>query len=101
MTGAHTDNFEAIINLFDEEGAIVKLPPLEDRDAVQRLAEILGDLLMKPQLRKELGERARQLVVNNQGAADKTIELLSPLFSEHAAANSRLNPLSTADARTP
>lgn len=101
VTGAHTDNFEAIVNLFDEEGAIVKLPPLEDRDAVRRLTEVLGDLLMKPQLRKELGARARQLVVNNQGAADKTIELLSPLFSEHAAANSRLNPLSTADARTP
>ena len=86
VTGAHTDNFEAIVNLLDENNAIVLLPPLEDREAAQRLAEVLGDLLMKPQLRKELGERARQLVVDNQGAADKTIDLLSPLFSEHIAA---------------
>ncbi len=86
VTGAHTDNFEAIVNLLDENNAIVQLPPLEDREAAQRLAEVLGDLLMKPQLRKELGERARQLVVDNQGAANKTIDLLSPLFSEHIAA---------------
>jgi 3-deoxy-D-manno-octulosonic-acid transferase len=86
VTGAHTDNFEAIVNLLDENNAIVQLPPLEDREAAQRLAEVLGDLLMKPQLRKEFGERARQLVVDNQGAADKTIDLLSPLFSEHIAA---------------
>src|SRR6266850_8119108 len=86
VTGAHTDNFEAIVNLLDENNAIVQLPPLEDREAAQRLAEVLCDLLMKPQLRKDLGERARQLVVDNQGAAARTIELLSPLLSEHIAA---------------
>lgn len=91
VTGAHTDNFEAIVNLLDENNAIVQLPPLEDREAAQRLAEVLCDLLIKPQLRKELGERARQLVVDNQGAADKIIELLSPLFSEHTAASSPSN----------
>jgi 3-deoxy-D-manno-octulosonic-acid transferase len=91
VTGAHTDNFEAIVNLLDENNAIVQLPPLEDREAARRLAEVLCDLLIKPQLRKELGERARQLVVDNQGAADKIIELLSPLFSEHTAASSPSN----------
>jgi 3-deoxy-D-manno-octulosonic-acid transferase len=91
VTGPHTDNFEAIVNLLDENNAIVQLPPLEDREATQRLAEVLSDLLMKPQLRKDLGERARQLVVDNQGAADKTIDLLSPLFSERIGANSLSN----------
>ncbi len=100
VTGAYTDNFEAIVNLLDENNAIVQLPPLEDREAAQKLAEVLGDLLMKPHLRKDLGERARQLVVNNQGAADKTIELLSPLFSEHTATHTQLNPLSTSNSRT-
>jgi 3-deoxy-D-manno-octulosonic-acid transferase len=100
VTGAHTDNFEAIVNLLDENSAIVQLPPLEDRDAAPGLTEVLGDLLMKPLLRKELGERARQLVVTNQGAADRTIELISPLFSEHITANSRLSPLLTSNART-
>jgi 3-deoxy-D-manno-octulosonic-acid transferase len=91
VTGAHTDNFEAIVNLLDENNAIVQLPPLEDREAAQRLAEVLCDLLIKPQLRKDLGERARQLVVDNQGAAAKTIELLSPLLSEHIAATPHSN----------
>jgi 3-deoxy-D-manno-octulosonic-acid transferase len=100
VTGAYTDNFEAIINLLDENSAIVQLPPLKDRDVANRLTEVLDDLLMKPQLRKELGNRARQLVVTNQGAADKTIELISPLFSEHTAANSQLKPLLASDART-
>ena len=88
VTGAHTDNFEAIVKLLSDSHAIVQLPPLQDQDAANKLAEVLRDLLMKPELRKELGSRAKQLVVINQGAADKTIKLIAPLLSQNSAAGS-------------
>jgi 3-deoxy-D-manno-octulosonic-acid transferase len=93
VTGAHTDNFEAIVNLLVEYRAIVQLPPVQDRDAAHTLSEVLGDLLMKPELREELGSRARQLVVTNRGAADKTIQLISPILLRHPLAHFESDPL--------
>jgi 3-deoxy-D-manno-octulosonic-acid transferase len=76
VTGAHTHNFQTIVELMNEANAIVQLPPLEGCDASAELAHAFAKLLKNAEERAELGHRAKQLVTDNQGAADKTIELI-------------------------
>jgi 3-deoxy-D-manno-octulosonic-acid transferase len=101
VTGANTDNFEAIVTLLNDGHALVQLPQLQDQDAAIKLTEVLGELLMKPELRKELGSRARQLVIVNQGATDRTMRLISPLLSESADTRSPVDAQLARKAPTP
>ncbi len=94
VTGANTDNFEAIVSLLSDYRAIVQLPRLQDQDAAGKLTEVLLELLRKPELRKELGGRAKHLVALNQGATDRTIKLISHLLSENSVTSSVVDPLS-------
>jgi 3-deoxy-D-manno-octulosonic-acid transferase len=100
VTGAYTDNFEAIVNLLNEYSVLIQLPPLQDGDAARKLAEVFSDLLLKPELRKEMGNRAKQLVADNRGAADRTIELIAPLLFKSPAVSSGLDPLLAKNAHT-
>lgn len=79
VTGAHTHNFHAIVDLLNEAEAIVQLAAVEG-DAAARLTDVLRDLLANPEHRAELGRRAKQLVKDNQGAARKTMKLIAPLL---------------------
>lgn len=81
VTGAHTHNFHAIVDLLNEADALVQLPALEGNAASDELAKVLNGLLADPQRRNELATRAKQLIATNQGAADRTINLIAPLFS--------------------
>ena len=81
VTGAHTHNFHAIVDLLNEAAALVQLPALEGNAASDELAKVLNGLLADPQRRNELATRAKQLIATNQGAADRTINLIAPLFS--------------------
>ncbi|HEX6045542.1 MAG TPA: 3-deoxy-D-manno-octulosonic acid transferase [Pyrinomonadaceae bacterium] len=81
VTGAHTHNFHAIVDLLNEANAIVQLPPLPDTAAAGELAKVFSELLANPERRSELAARAKQLVVENQGAAERTIKLIAPLLS--------------------
>ncbi len=81
ITGAHTHNFHAIVDLLNKANAIVQLQPLEDAEAVAALKELVRRLLADPEWRVELGRRAKALIVENQGAAERTMKLLAPLFS--------------------
>jgi 3-deoxy-D-manno-octulosonic-acid transferase len=80
VTGHHTDNFQAIVELLVEANAIVHLPTIELEKADQVLTRVLGELLSDGNRRSELGKHARQTVQQNQGAADRTLSLLKPLF---------------------
>jgi 3-deoxy-D-manno-octulosonic-acid transferase len=71
VTGAHTHNFHAI----------VQLPPVETSAAAAELAHVLKNLLANTKEREKLGLRAKQLVTDNQGAADRTIKLIAPLLA--------------------
>ena len=85
VTGAHTHNFHAIVNLMEEAGALVQLPPAEGTSmAVPQIAQVFARLLASPEDRAELGRRAKQLVSENQGAAERTIKLIAPLLSGNA-----------------
>ena len=81
VTGAHTHNFHAIIDLMCEAKAIVQLPPVETSAAAPELTYVLKNLLANTSEREELGRRAKQLVTENQGATDRTIKLIAPLIA--------------------
>mgnify|MGYP003289777476 CR=1 FL=1 len=78
VTGAHTHNFHAIVELMNEAGALVQLPVLENAAASDELAYVFEKLLASPAEREELGRRAKQLITTNQGAADRTMQLIAP-----------------------
>lgn len=81
VTGAHTHNFHAIVDLMCEANAIVQLPPVETSAAAPELTYVLKNLLANTSEREELGRRAKQLVTDNQGATDRTIKLIAPLLA--------------------
>jgi len=100
VTGAHTHNFHAIVDLMNEANAIVQLPPLPDEAAANELAKVFTDLLANPERGTELAARAKQLVVENQGATERTIKLIAPLLSLKQPDRSESNPLLAANAQT-
>jgi len=81
VTGAHTHNFHAIVDLMEEAGAIVQLPAVEGAVAVEELTHAFAKLLANAAEREVLGRRAKQLVTDNRGAAARTLELITPLLS--------------------
>ena len=82
VTGAHTHNFHAIVSLMSEAGALVQLPPARDpSNGVPQIAKAFAELLASPEMRAELGRRAKKLISENQGAADRTVKLITPLLS--------------------
>ena len=93
VTGAHTHNFHAIVELMNEAGALVQLPVLEGAGASDEIAYVFEKLLASPAERKELGRRAKQLITANQGAADRTMQLIAPLFSNETRAKSQQDPV--------
>jgi 3-deoxy-D-manno-octulosonic-acid transferase len=100
VTGAHTHNFHAIVQLMEEAGAIVQLPPIERPHVIQELTQTLANLLANSDERAELGRRAKQLVTNNQGAAERTLKLIAPLFSTKQQESSRSETILAVNAHT-
>jgi 3-deoxy-D-manno-octulosonic-acid transferase len=86
VTGAHTFNFQSIVESFVDGDALIQLPPLNDANAATELANTLSDLLSKPEKRHQLGERARKIVVENRGATERTIGYLSAILPTDAKA---------------
>jgi len=100
LTGAHTHNFHAIVQLMHEAGAIIQLPATQGADATREITDALTRLLANPNEREELGRRAKRLVAANQGAAEKTVKLIAPLFSTKQQTSSRTDSILTANAHT-
>jgi 3-deoxy-D-manno-octulosonic-acid transferase len=100
VTGAHTHNFHAIVDLLNEANAIVQLPPVTGADAAAALTEVLRRLLDDAEWRTQLGNRAKQLVTANQGAAERTMKLIAPLFSTKQPGSTPSDSLLRASAHT-
>jgi len=81
VTGAHTHNFAAIVNVFREHDALVQLPAATEIDAPHLLAKVFNDLLSDREQRETLARNARTTFERNQGATKRTVELLAPLFA--------------------
>jgi 3-deoxy-D-manno-octulosonic-acid transferase len=91
VTGAHTHNFHAIVALLNEQNAIVQLPPVEGDAASTELATVLTELLTNAERRADLATRATQLIATNQGAADRTVKIITPLLSTKRRDSSHSN----------
>ena len=82
VTGSYTHNFQAIVELLNEDEAIVQLPPVDTQSAANCLAHELAELLRNPERREALGAKAKDIVQKNKGAADRTIQIIKPLLTE-------------------
>ena len=100
VTGPHTHNFQAIMNLMEQADAVIKLPAVEGKDATWELTNVLSRLLADSGERARLGLRAKQLVAENQGAAERTLKLVAPLFSAKQHESSRSDSMLAANAHT-
>jgi 3-deoxy-D-manno-octulosonic-acid transferase len=84
VTGAHTMNFEAIVRVFLEAGALVQLAPVSEQQAPAALASVLHELLSDEARRHAIAAHARAVLDENRGATERTVKLLAPLFSSAA-----------------
>jgi 3-deoxy-D-manno-octulosonic-acid transferase len=80
VTGAHTNNFAAIIDAFLERDALVQLPPLKEDEAAQALFAAFSGLLSDEARRQGLIERAGQVLNENRGATYYTAERVAKLL---------------------
>ena len=84
VTGAHTHNFDDIVTTFAQNQAIIQLPVLSDGQAHSALESVFRELLTDKQRQRKLGQRAKHLVEQNQGATERTLDLLGTLLgSDH------------------
>lgn len=81
ITGPHTHNFHVIVEAFVEADAIVQLQPFSDSETTGLLASALEELLRDPARRRELGRRAQNLVNENRGATERTVNAVLPLLN--------------------
>ena len=66
IVGPHTDNFRQIVSDFARADALLQVQPGE-------LAGTLVRLLSHPENAREMGDRARNILIANRGATDRTI----------------------------
>lgn len=78
--GPNTSNFRDIVSLLLANQAAVVV-----QDEF-RLQEFVRHCLTQPEWMKELGHRARQLVLQQQGATERTIQCLLPLIAPDQSA---------------
>jgi 3-deoxy-D-manno-octulosonic-acid transferase len=70
LFGPHTHNFKDVVALLLNANAARVVPRAED------LAGTVREFLINPQLRREMGDRAQQLVTAQRGATQRTVELI-------------------------
>ncbi|MFW6457381.1 MAG: 3-deoxy-D-manno-octulosonic acid transferase [Planctomycetota bacterium] len=71
--GPHTGNFEPEMKTLRRNNAVIEVE--DRRELEQKMDELLGD----GECRESLGQRARQAVMDNKGAADRTLRALDQL----------------------
>jgi 3-deoxy-D-manno-octulosonic-acid transferase len=81
VTGAHTSNFQAIVDLLLEGEGLVQLPTLDEVNAPIQLGRVFSELLADPVNRQQLGQRAKTIFETNQGATNRTLALLKPFLN--------------------
>ncbi len=74
VVGPYTDNFQLPVTALAQEDAIRTV------QTVQALPNLVGDILGNAPLAKELGAHAREVVIRNQGATDRTAERIVRLL---------------------
>ncbi len=81
IVGFHTYNFQSIVEIFREAGAIVQLQPMSDSATIVELGNTFSELLVNPAKRRELGALAQRLVTENGGATERTLHVLDSMIA--------------------
>ena len=76
LIGPNTYNFREIVRVFEQGGAVTTVTP-------GNLSGVLLRLLHDGGERQRLGQRARELFLENTGATSRTLAALEPLLREH------------------
>ncbi|MBL8732707.1 MAG: 3-deoxy-D-manno-octulosonic acid transferase [Planctomycetes bacterium] len=76
--GPHTDNFRRDVELLRSAAAVVQV------DEVAQFPAALTALLQDRGRRQQLGQRARQVIADNQGATARTLDLVAGLLAPAA-----------------
>jgi len=87
IAGAHTDNFTAVMKAFLLEDAVVQLPDVSLPQAVNELTRLISELLQNDRRRQEIGGRAIAVCERNQGATERTMEIIAKIVPSRPAAN--------------
>ncbi|MFN0279473.1 MAG: 3-deoxy-D-manno-octulosonic acid transferase [Pyrinomonadaceae bacterium] len=82
ITGHYTANFEAVVKEFLDKGALLQLSHLADAEIVAKLKATFQELLSDTARRHLLGSNALNVMMNNRGAVNRTVEYLMPFFAE-------------------
>jgi 3-deoxy-D-manno-octulosonic-acid transferase len=81
VVGPHTENFRQIVADFAAAGAVRQLPAeAANGYGAALLAIALGDLLAKPDVAREMGERGAAVLEANRGATRRVLERLRLLL---------------------
>jgi 3-deoxy-D-manno-octulosonic-acid transferase len=80
VTGFYTMNFEAIVKEFVDRDAVIQLPKLDEKHAVEKLADVFSELLTDKKRRTKLAENAATVMRISRGATARTIEQLKEVF---------------------
>lgn len=81
IVGPYTENFADAIDKLQEAGAIALV------NSPEELRARLGELLVDSKRREEMGERARSVVRQNQGATQRTLARLRQLLEQSNRSN--------------
>lgn len=79
--GPHTANFRTDVELLLRERAVVQVADARE------LAVVIEELAANGERRRELGQLARAVIAGNQGATQRTLDLLQPLLADHVVAD--------------
>ena len=85
ITGAHTQNFAAIIRALLAAEALIQLPPVSLVEAPAKLADAFAELLADEAKRKAVGARAQHICAQSRGATDRAIEIIAELVAPPVA----------------
>jgi len=85
ITGPHTANFREAVEGFIASDALIQLPKMNETVVVPHLTQAFRDLLEDQFRREELGRNALTFADLGRGAAERSVEYLSPLLpAKHA-----------------
>jgi 3-deoxy-D-manno-octulosonic-acid transferase len=82
VVGPYTSNFQAIVETFLQQGALVQLSGSNQEELIQRLVAAFKSLLDDPPKAHRLGEQARRILLQNRGATQRTLEAIAPLLND-------------------
>jgi len=83
VVGPHTENFRQMVSDFVRADALVQIA--DARDGAKSLARELVRLLSDPEHARAIGERARDILIKNRGAADCTLAMIKEVMKSGKA----------------